>query len=56
VQNPAAYRPDLAMTLDNLGILYDDTTASPRPRPPTRKPSASGAIWRRRTLPPTGPT
>jgi hypothetical protein len=23
VQNPAAYRPDLAMTLDNLGILYD---------------------------------
>ena len=24
-QNPAAYRPDLARTLNNLGDLYDDT-------------------------------
>ena len=24
-QNPAAYRPDLAQTLNNLGVLYDDT-------------------------------
>src|SRR5271155_1557988 len=24
-QNPAAYRPDLAGTLNNLGNLYDDT-------------------------------
>ena len=31
-------------------------TASPTPRPPTRRPPTSSASWRRRTRPPTGPT
>ena len=55
-QNPAAYRPDLAATLNNLGALYRGHAASPTPRPPSRRPPASSANWRRRTRPPTGPT
>ncbi len=55
--NPAAYRPDLALTLNNLGALY-------RRHAPLRRRRGRlqggrrhlSASWRRRTLPPTGPT
>ncbi len=38
------------------GFFTGTRTASSSPRRPTRRPSASGASWRRRTPLPTGPT
>jgi tetratricopeptide (TPR) repeat protein len=52
-QNPAASRSELAgTTLGNLGLLYRDTQRSAE----AERPSASSAIWRRRTLPSTVPS
>ena len=54
-QNPAAYRPDLALTLNSLGALYDDTHRFAEAEAAYRE-AALSASWRRRTRPPTGQT
>ena len=55
-QNPAAYRPDLALTLNNLGALYGDTHRFAEAEAALKEAAGIGASWRRRTPPPTGPT
>ena len=55
-QNPAAYWPDLSQTLNNWAFSTATHSASPTPRPLSRRPPTSIASWPRRTRPPTCPS
>ena len=49
-QDPA-YRPDLAETSPAWALSMTIRTASPRPKPPSRRPPLSGVNWPPRTRP-----
>ncbi len=54
MQDPAANRPDLAWTLDNLGVLYGNTRRFADAEAAYKEAAAILPSWRRRTPPPTG--